>query len=90
MSDQAIITPSNAIAQVEDGEIMHYICQTGDTLTEKDFDGEMSPPELLGLAKPGTPGTYILLGEKVYFPSKSWTLELQPLIASIASLLLLK
>lgn len=64
MTDQNS-APANSIAQIEDGDTMHYICQTGSELTERDFDGELSPPELLGSANPGTPGTYLLLGEMV-------------------------
>jgi hypothetical protein len=59
--------PENAIAQIKDGETTHYICQTGNELTERDFDGQLSPPELLGTAKLGTTGTYVLLGEKRAF-----------------------
>ncbi|KAH8665290.1 hypothetical protein BGZ60DRAFT_411120 [Tricladium varicosporioides] len=66
MSSQAA-APENAIAQIEDGETTHYICQSGNELVERDFDGELGPPELLGTAKLGTPGTYVLLGEKRAF-----------------------
>jgi len=68
MSDQNT-APANVIAQIEDDdeETTHYICQTGSELTERDFDGGLSPPELLGRAYPGTPGTYLLLGDKRAF-----------------------
>lgn len=64
MSNQPI-APENIIAQIQDGETTHYICQNGSELTERSFDGELSPPELLGTARPGTSGAYLLLGDKV-------------------------
>jgi hypothetical protein len=57
--------PEGAIADIADGETIHYICQEGHELTERDFDGLIGPPELVGSAKEGTPGAYVLLGDKV-------------------------
>ncbi|KAF3925900.1 hypothetical protein ABW20_dc0104902 [Dactylellina cionopaga] len=56
--------PENAIAEIQDGETTHYICQDGAELTERSFDGELGPPELLGSALSYTPSTYLLLEDE--------------------------
>ncbi|KAI9777871.1 MAG: hypothetical protein M1839_008548 [Geoglossum umbratile] len=57
-------TPDNVLFSKPDGEVIrHYLCQTGDDLTETTFDGvDLNPPLDVGSARVKTPGTY-LLGE---------------------------
>ncbi len=66
MGDQDAV-PDNAIIQAEDEEFTYYVCQTGNQLTERVFDGELGPPKLIASAKPDTPGTYLLIGEQVRY-----------------------
>jgi len=55
--------PEDVLFERADGDITHYICQSGDELTEKTFDGGMGPTLTVGSAKGGTHGTYVLLGD---------------------------
>lgn len=57
--------PENAIFDIEIGDIVHYICQHDDELTEETYDGQLNAPLLVGSAKPGTHGTYALFGDEV-------------------------
>ncbi|KAL1961717.1 hypothetical protein VTN77DRAFT_1117 [Rasamsonia byssochlamydoides] len=56
--------PENAIFEIADGNVIHYICQSDNYLTERDFDGELSPPEPVGSAKKGTAGAHLILQNK--------------------------
>lgn len=56
--------PENAILEITDDEVVHYIFQDGNVLTERDLDGgELLPPEEVGTAKTGTAAAYIVQGE---------------------------
>jgi len=71
----AVNPPENAIFSIEfpDGEITHFICQSGEKLTEETFEGGWNAPLRVGSAKAGTNGCYVLLGEdqrKVYCQEK--------------------
>lgn len=57
--------PKNAIFEIAEGTTVHYACQNGNELEERDFDGELSPPEPIGPAKWGTSGNYIIFEDKV-------------------------
>lgn len=58
-------SPEGAISHIAGGDAIHYVIQTDTELIERDFDGEIGPGELVGSAKEGTAGTYVLLGENV-------------------------
>lgn len=60
-------SPEGAISHIAGGDAIHYIIQTDTELIERDFDGEIGPGELVGSAKEGTAGTYVLLGENRAF-----------------------
>jgi hypothetical protein len=58
-------TPENALFSIEtpDGEITHFICQSGEGLMEETFEDGWNAPLRVGSAKAGTNGCYVLLGE---------------------------
>ncbi|KAL2826483.1 hypothetical protein BDW59DRAFT_161001 [Aspergillus cavernicola] len=58
------LPPENAILEIEDNDVVHYICQDGNVMTERDFDdGELLPPEDVGTAQRGTAAAYVVQGE---------------------------
>ena len=57
--------PENVLFGTADGNVQYYICQEGNELTEVIFDQQLKPADEVGTAKEGSPGMFLLLGEKV-------------------------
>lgn len=61
------VPPENSIADIlDEGAVIHFMCQDEDGLVERDYAcSTLSPPEPIGAARQGTPGAYVILESKV-------------------------